>query len=169
MSAEMMSAEMMFTLVNAFVLPFWILLLVAPFARVTRWLVHSGLVPVVLGVVYTAFIVISMLGDPPEGAGMQSLSGLQAAFSDERALIGAWVHYLVFDLFVGAWIIRDAKRAGIPHLAVVVPAILTFVLGPLGLLLYMLLRAVWKRQFSLIETTFPGETPDETKAPTAST
>ncbi len=146
-----MNPELIFTLVNAFVLPFWLLLLVVPFSKVTQVLVHSGVVPVILGLVYVAFIVISMSGDSPEGAGMQSLAGLQAAFSDPRALIGAWVHYLVFDLFVGAWIIRDAKRRDIPHLAVVVPAILTFVLGPFGLLLYIGLRAIWKKKFTLAE------------------
>jgi len=146
-----MDSELIFTLVNAFVLPFWLLLLVVPFSKVTRVLVHSGVVPVILGLVYVAFIVISMTGDAPEGAGMQSLAGLQAAFTDPRALIGAWVHYLVFDLFVGAWMIRDAKRHDIPHLAVVLPAILTFVLGPFGLLLYLGLRAIWKKRFTLEE------------------
>jgi len=152
-----MDSELVFTLVNAFVLPFWLLLLVAPFSKVTRVLVHSGLVPVILGLVYVAFIVLGMSGDSPEGAGMQSLAGLQAAFSDPRALIGAWVHYLVFDLFVGAWMIRDAKRQNIPHLAVVLPAVLTFVLGPFGLLLYVGLRAAWKRRFTLEEVELEGQ------------
>jgi len=151
-----MNSELLFMLVNAFVLPFWLLLLVAPFSKVTRVLVHSGLVPVILGLVYVAFIMITMVADSPEGAGMQSLAGLQAAFSDPRALIGAWVHYLVFDLFVGAWMIRDAKRYDIPHLAVVIPAILTFVLGPLGLLLYVGLRAAWKKRFTLQEEVAQG-------------
>lgn len=149
-----MNSELLFTLVNAFVLPFWILLLLAPFSKVTRVLVHSGLVPVILGLVYVAFIVLSIGGAAPEGSGMQSLAGLQAAFSDPRALLGAWVHYLVFDLFVGAWMIRDARRHNIPHLAVVVPAILTFVLGPFGLLLYIGLRAIWKKRFTLEEVGF---------------
>ncbi len=47
-----MSHETLFTLINAFVLPFWLLLLIAPFSKPTRWLVHSGVVPLVLGLPY---------------------------------------------------------------------------------------------------------------------
>jgi hypothetical protein len=82
---------------------------------------------------------------------MNSIAGLQIAFSDPRALVGAWVHYLVFDLFVGAWMVRDARREGIAHLAIVIPLILTFMAGPFGLVLYVALRGVWKRRFSLDE------------------
>ena len=146
-----MSHETLFTLINAFVLPFWLLLLIAPFSKPTRWLVHSGVVPLVLGLLYIVTLSLSMAGDMPEGASMQSLQGLQIAFSDPRALLAGWMHYLVFDLFVGAWIVRDAKRQGMPHWAVVIPVILTFATGPFGLLLYVGLHAAWKRRFSFDE------------------
>ena len=146
-----MTAENLFALINAFVLPFWLLLLIAPFSKPTRWLVHSGVVPVVLGLLYIVVLSLSMAGDMPEGAGMQSLQSLQIAFSDPRALLAGWIHYLVFDLFIGAWIIRDARRQGMPHWVVVIPALLAFLTGPFGLLLYIGLRAAWKKRFSLEE------------------
>jgi hypothetical protein len=58
-------------------------------------------------------------------------------------LLAGWVHYMAFDLFIGAWETRDARRAGVPHLMVVPCLILTFMLGPIGLLVYLALRA-WR-------------------------
>ena len=152
-----MDIELVFTIVNTAVLPFWLLLIVAPHAKVTDVLVHSGLVGVVYGVIYIGYLGATMLGDSPEGAGMGSLASLQAAFSDPRAMLAAWVHYLVFDLFVGAWITRDAKRHGIHHVLIFSPLVLTLMTGPFGLLLYLLLRAGMTRRFTLQEADEPGD------------
>ena len=146
-----MPADNVYTIINAAVLPFWLLLLVVPHSRVTNLAVHSGLVPILLGAVYIFYLVSSILGGGPEGASMNSLQGLLIAFSDPDTLVGAWSHYLIFDLFVGAWLVRDAKRENIHHLAVVVPLILTLMAGPLGLVLYLVIRGVWRRRFTLVE------------------
>ena len=60
-----------------------------------------------------------------------------------------WVHYLAFDLFVGSWQVRDAQERGIPHLAVVPSLILTFLFGPVGLLLYFIIRLAKTRTLKL--------------------
>ncbi len=147
----MLSPDLVFTIANAAVLPFWLLLVFVPHASVTNTLVHSGLIPVLYGVLYTTYIGITMVNGGPEGGGMGSLGALQIALSAPDALVAAWVHYLVFDLFVGAWMTRDAKRHGIMHVAIVIPLILTLMAGPLGLLLYIALRAGWKQRFTLNE------------------
>jgi hypothetical protein len=57
--------------------------------------------------------------------------------------MAGWLHYLAFDLFIGAWEVRDAQRHGIPHLLVIPCLLLTFLLGPIGLLCYMAARVRW--------------------------
>ena len=146
-----MPAGTVYTLINAAVLPFWLLLLVAPHTRVTNLTVHSGLVPILLGAVYVFYLLTSIIGGGAEGASMNSLQGLLIAFSDPDTLVGAWSHYLIFDLFVGAWLVRDAKRQNIHHLAIVIPLTLTLMAGPLGLALYLAIRGIWRRRFTLIE------------------
>jgi len=54
--------------------------------------------------------------------------------------LAGWVHYLAFDLFIGSWEVRDANRHGIPPWAIIPSLILTFLFGPMGLLLYFLIR-----------------------------
>ena len=83
------------------------------------------------------------------------LPALMLAFTDPGSVVGAWTHYLIFDLFVGAWMVRDARREDIHHLAIVVPLLLTLMMGPVGLLLYIALKGVMKQKFSLSEQDMP--------------
>jgi hypothetical protein len=64
-------------------------------------------------------------------------------------LLAGWIHYLAFDLFVGSWEVRDAQRVGIHHLFVVPCLVLTVLFGPIGLLLYLLLRAALRRRLAV--------------------
>ena len=146
-----MSPDQVFQVINTGILPFWALLLFLPHHKVTHVLVHSGLVPVVYGLIYGYYIVNALVLGGPEGGGMGSLEALMIAFTDPGAMIGGWTHYLLFDLFVGAWIVRDSKREEIHHLAIVIPLILTLMAGPIGLLLYVALKGALKRRFALQE------------------
>jgi Mn2+/Fe2+ NRAMP family transporter len=74
-----------------------------------------------------------------------------AFFTSPVAATAGWIHYLVFDLFVGAWQVRDAQRRGITHLAVIPCLVLTLLAGPVGLLLYLALRTGMRRGGFLLE------------------
>jgi hypothetical protein len=87
--------------------------------------------------------------DPvPARRGLRGAGGGDAARERGRvlvargrwALLAGWTHYLAFDLFIGGWEVRDAQRRGISHLLVVPALILTFLVGPAGLLLYLAIR-----------------------------
>jgi hypothetical protein len=136
-----MTLDLAYQLANLSVVPAWLLLALAPAASATRRLVHSLAYPAVLGALYVACALWLFGAAPrPEGAGFGSLHGVTLLFSTPLAAFVGWVHYLVFDLFVGAWEGRDARRRGLPH-ALLVPCLaLTFLLGPSGLLLYLGLR-----------------------------
>ena len=147
-----MSAETLFLICNNGVLPAWLLLAVAPGWIWTQRLVHSAFIPILLGLVY-GWAFLSSTGAPgaSEGANFFTLPGVMQFFSVESAALAGWVHYLVFDLFVGAWEVRDSRRLGIHQLAVVPCLVFTLMLGPLGLLAYLGLRLAWVRRFSLEE------------------
>jgi hypothetical protein len=61
-------------------------------------------------------------------------------FDTPAGLLTGWTHYLVFDLFVGAWIGRDAIARGVSHFIRVPGQLGSFILGPIGLLVYLLGR-----------------------------
>ena len=133
----MNNPEKIFGLVNGFALIGWLLLLLAPRWRWTMRLVHAGMIPGLLAAAYTILIVVKF-GEADGGFG--SLAELMKLFRSEWAVLTGWIHYLAFDLFVGAWESRDSQRAGIAHWKIVPCLLLTFLLGPIGLLGYLLLR-----------------------------
>jgi hypothetical protein len=55
-------------------------------------------------------------------------------------MVAGWTHYLAFDLLVGNWEMRDATARGIPYALVLPCLVLTFLFGPAGWLLYVIVR-----------------------------
>lgn len=144
-----MTHDLIFQIVNWGVIPFWVLLAVLPHWSLTQFLVHSVAIPLLLGVAYAWFLTTGL---GVEGASFMSLEGVMLFFAAPSAVLAGWIHYLVFDLFIGAWQVRDAKRRGISHWFVIPCLFFTLMAGPIGLLLYLVLRfALSRGGWSLIE------------------
>jgi hypothetical protein len=146
-----MTADQLFLVCNYGVLPAWVLLAVAPGAAITQRIVHAVWIPALLTAVYIWALFLNP--SPPEGGSFSSLPGVTALFADPRVALGGWVHYLVFDLFVGAWEVRDSRRRGIPHLLVLPCLLFTLMFGPIGLCLYLALRYLRTKQLGFEELT----------------
>jgi len=142
------SADVLFAICNNGILPAWLLLIVAPGWPWTQRIVHAVWIPALLGL---AYLFALTQGSPPEGASFFSLAGVMSFFTDPWAATAGWIHYLAFDLFVGAWQVRDARRNGISHALLLPCLIATLMLGPLGLLAYLALRGLLRQQTSLAE------------------
>jgi hypothetical protein len=148
-----MSAELIFTIANNGILPFWLLLIFAPRWRGTEVAVHSVAIPVILGLAYLWLLArITIGGEGAPGTSFFSLAGVMALFTSPTAATMGWIHYLIFDLFIGAWISRDAARRGMSHWIAVPCLIVTLFAGPVGLLLYFVVRlALGRGGFLLAE------------------
>ena len=142
-----MSADTLFSIINTGVLPAWLLLAVLPRWRYTQTIVFGVVIPI-LALVYTTLLVRVTTGNGGFTApDFSTLEGVMALISDPMGFVAGWAHYLAFDLFVGAWIVRDAQENRVPHLLILVPLFFTLMAGPLGLLLYLVMRQVVRRQF----------------------
>lgn len=147
-----MNLDLLFDLANLSVMPAWFMLIVLPRWSATRTLVHSMLYPLVLGAVYTIGLFLSVFGMGAADGGFTTIEGVRALFSTDIGILVGWVHYLLFDLFVGAWIARDAQRRGFNHWLLIPCLLLTYMAGPFGLLLYVILRVATKKgEWSLLE------------------
>lgn len=144
-----MRIEHVFLIANWSVLLPWLLLVFAPRSRVTRTCVHS-IAPAVLLVPLYAFLLFADRPGPV-GASFWTLDGVSRIFTTPWTITACWIHYLVFDLFVGAWEVRDAARLKIKHVFVVPSLVLTLLFGPIGWLSWSILRAVLRRRLSLEE------------------
>lgn len=131
-----MNAETVFSIANFTAMAGWLLLIFASRWNWTRRIVIAGAIPLLLSVAYLILIVIFF--GKAEG-GFDSLANVMKLFTNNWATLAGWIHYLAFDLFVGGWETRDAQEKGISHWFVIPCLILTFLLGPIGFLLYRII------------------------------
>lgn len=139
-----MSWDAIFGAANMLAMISWAALILLP-----RWpALLSALLYLVVGLLsllYAGILVglVSGLADPGgsmAGGNFSSIEGVQTLFSAKGGLTMGWVHYLAFDLFVGIWIARDADAKGFSRFIQAPILVATFMAGPLGLLLWLLLR-----------------------------
>jgi hypothetical protein len=140
-----MSLEQIFTVASSLAMVGWFLLIFLPRFNVAR--IASGVaIPLILSAGYLA--LIAMYFEGAEG-GFSSLADVATLFQKHELLLAGWIHYLAFDLFIGGWEVRDARRQQIPHLVVIPCLVMTFMLGPIGLLFYFAIRTAKTKRVEL--------------------
>jgi hypothetical protein len=139
-----MNYELIFRICSLAVVPGWILLLTAPKWKWTGRIAMFT-IPLLLACAYIWVFIASFEG---MHASYMSLAAVDYLLHTPGGELAAWIHLLAFDLFVAAWMVGDAKRLRILHLAVIPCLCVTFVFGPAGLLIYALLRAGLRRPAS---------------------
>ena len=144
-----MPLEALFRLVSYGILPFWLLLIFAPTWKWTARLAHSPVVLFLLTPIY-AYLLFGHAPAPSDG-NMRSLFGVMTLYTAPNLVLAGWIHSLIFDLFVGAWEARDARRRRIPHAYVIPCLVATLVIGPAGLLLYVTVRFIARRELEYDE------------------
>ena len=147
---EYLTLENIFLFSNWGVIPFWLLLLFSPNSTLTRFLVHSVIIPLILGIAYIFVVYQIYLNDNfLDGFGLYlGIENLYAIFSDENFLLIFWLHFLSISLFVGSWIARDASKYMVPRILVILSLLLTYFTGPVGLILYWFIRMFFSRKIS---------------------
>jgi hypothetical protein len=133
-----MTPEALFALSGMLMLPGWAALVLSPLFPRLADLVASVIVPAIFAVLYCALIMAFWSGAP---GGYDSLSNVMALFTVPELALAGWIHFLAFDLFVGAWIVRTARDENIPFLLVLPLLPVTLMFGPAGFLLFVMLRA----------------------------
>lgn len=134
-----MTPDTLFALSGPVALLGWAALLLSPLAPRAAQMVAGSIVPLALAVAYAGLILAFWSG--AEG-GFGSLQDVARLFTNPWLLLAGWLHYLCFDLFVGAWIVRRSRAEGVAHGFVIPCLILTFLFGPAGYLAFSALRLV---------------------------
>ena len=140
-----MSLETVFSFTSFIAMFGWILLVIVPNDPRAK-LLTGIIIPLTLSIIYLVFIFLHF-GNAPGGFG--SLAEVRTLFGKDELLLAGWVHYLAFDLFIGAWESRDARRLQIPRLVMVPCYVMTFMLGPIGLLFYFAIRTAKTKALDL--------------------
>ncbi|HEV3049551.1 MAG TPA: ABA4-like family protein [Longimicrobium sp.] len=124
----------------------WLLLILLPAWKVTRWIAETAVFPVFLCIVYVLGIIpLLMQTGPGIMSDFGSAEGVTRLLGSGDIALVAWIHILAFDQVVGMMIYRENMQhryVPLPVQSVLLFATLMF--GPVGFLTYYVLRA-WSR------------------------
>tara|TARA_B100002051_G_scaffold43366_1_gene37839 strand:+ start:221 stop:691 length:471 start_codon:yes stop_codon:yes gene_type:complete len=144
------TTENIYLVANWGVIPFWLLLILAPNHGLTNFLAQSVIAPLLLATGYS-YLTYNLYLEKNVFDGFElysGLDGLYSMFSNEILLLIFWLHFLAISLFAGAWIIRDARRYLIPKIITIPTLILTYFSGPVGIVIYWLIRIFFAKKIS---------------------
>ena len=146
---DYLSFENIYLWTNFSILPFWFMLIIIPNSKFTQFFVNSIILPLILSTTYIYLIYQTILLEEPIFDVFKlylSLDNLSTVFTTESFLLIFWLHFLALNLFLGSWISRDGVKYNIPRGLVSVPLILVYFTGPLGLVLYWIIRIFYAKK-----------------------
>ena len=148
------TVEMLYYWINIGVLPFWLILIFFPQSNLSKYFVTSIFPFFVLGGTYIFLIYKSYLNSYDFSnnfslyLGIDNLSDL---FKDKFYLMMFWIHFISINLFTGGWIVKDSQRFFINKILVAVPLTITYLIGPIGLFVYWLIRIFYAKKINLYD------------------
>ena len=152
--SDFFSIEMIYLWLNIGVLPFWFILIFFPQSNICRYFVTSIFPYLVLGSVYIYLLFLlykfdyNFLDNFKLYLGIIELNDL---FSDNFFLITFWTHFLAINLFCGSWIVRDSQKLLINKFLIIIPLLITYFIGVLGIFLYWIIRIFYSKRISLFD------------------
>ena len=146
--------EMVYLWLNLGVLPFWLVLIIFPQSQIARFFTTSIFPMFVLSLFYTYLIYIAYLDGYDFLQNFKlylGLSEISNLFENKSFLILFWVHFLAMNLFCGSWIVKDSQLFRMNKFIVSLPLIVTYLIGPIGVLLYWIIRIFYAKKISLYD------------------
>ncbi len=146
--------DILYYWINLGVLPFWLILIIFPHSQVSKYFVVSIFPILILStsylfMLYKAYLnSYNFIGNFDLYLNIDNLSNL---FSNNTFLMMFWIHFISINLFTGGWIVRDSQKLSINKLLIIFPLIVTYLIGPLGILIYWLIRIFYAKSINLYD------------------
>ncbi|MDB2354428.1 ABA4-like family protein [Candidatus Pelagibacter bacterium] len=145
---------MIFLWLNLGVLPFWIVLIIFPQSQICKVFITSifPIFIISLAYCYLLYLLFNEGYDFLKNFELYlGLSSILDLFSDKSFLILFWSHFLAINLFCGGWIVKDSQKFGINKILLSFPLILTYFIGPIGILVYWFIRIFYSKRINLYD------------------
>ena len=148
---DYLSFENIYLWTNFGILPFWLMLIIIPNYKFTQFFVNSIILPLILSTIYIYIFYQAILLDEPIFDILKiylNLDNLYTVFATESFLLIFWLHFISLNLFLGSWVSRDGVKYNMSRGLVSVPLVLVYFTGPLGLVLYWIIRVFHAKRLS---------------------
>jgi len=148
------TVEILYYWVNIGVLPFWLILIFFPNSQLCKVFVTSVLPIFILSGAYIFMLYKSYISSYDFISNFHLYLGLaeiKNLFDDEIFLMMFWIHFISINLFTGGWIVKDSQKLNINKFLVFLPLITTYLIGPIGLFFYWLIRIFYAKSIKLYD------------------
>ena len=139
-----MNVDQIFIFASSMAFLSWSFLFIYPSSDSIRQILFGGVV-ICFSVLYAGLFMSYFNAESFQS--FSTLSGLLSLFSTKEAVLLGWIHYLAFDLLAGLYISKDAEKNKLDPWLIRPVFIFTFMAGPLGFLLYTIIRTVTIRKY----------------------
>ena len=146
--------EIVYFWVNLGVLPFWLILIFFPQSNLRKYFVTSIFPILILSGAYIFLLYKAYLNSYNFIGNFElylNISNLLNLFSSEYFLILFWVHFVSINLFLGGWLVNDSQKFSINKTLMAFPLVITYLIGPLGIFIYWLLRIFYSKSINLYD------------------
>ena len=144
--------EMIYFWLNLSVLPFWLILIFFPQTKICKIFTTSIFPIFILSLIYCYLIYLIIQYDYDFLINFRlylGLNELSDLFSNNSFLILFWIHFLAINLFCGGWIVNDCQKFNISKILMFFPLVITYLIGPLGIFIYWIIRIFYAKKISL--------------------
>ena len=148
------SIDMIYLWLNIGVIPFWFILMFFPNSKVCGVFVSSVFPIFILSIIYLYLIYYYFISGYDFVQNFSLYLGLDylgELFSERAFLIIFWTHFLAINLFCGSWIVSDSRKFSMSKILVFIPLIITYFTGPLGIIIYWIIRIFFAKRISLYD------------------
>lgn len=132
--------ETLFLLSNAYIIPFWFMMIALPRWSWTKRIIASLWIVAPLALLYVV-LVVPQLGSLTASLLKPGVGNIAAALGTPEGTTLGWAHFLTFDLFVGRWAYLESQERGYNPWLMAPVLFLILMLGPLGCLTYLVVRS----------------------------
>ena len=146
--------DMLYYWVNFGVLPFWLILIFFPNSNLSRYFVTSIFPILILSGTYVFVLYKSYLNSYDFDNNFSlylSIDHLSDLFTDKSYLMMFWIHFISINLFTGGWIVRDSQKLSMNKILISIPLLITYLIGPIGLFFYWLIRIFYAKNINLYD------------------
>jgi len=146
--------EMIYLWLNIGVIPFWFILMFFPQSKVCGLFTTSIFPTLILSsiYIYLFYYFFNSGYDFLENFNLYlGIYDLSSLFENEGFLILFWVHFLAINLFCASWIVKDSQKFYMSKYIVLIPLIITYFAGPLGIFIYWVIRIFYAKRIGLFD------------------
>ena len=146
--------EMIYLWLNLGILPFWFILIFFPQSQICRVFITSVFPLFILSLAYSYLLYVAQMNNYDFLQNFTLYFGLNEIsnlFENQSFLIVFWVHFLAMNLFCGGWMVNDSQMFKMNKFLVALPLIITYLIGPIGIVIYWIIRIFYAKRINLYD------------------